>query len=251
MIPKSIQFLFASCMLVGAVLFAGCIDIPSDGHTPPDYTALVKVVYLDPTISPATVNMALGPNFESFSVLNSGAFGSASSYMTIPAGAKKLYLSSVPADTISLTVDVDQKGTFFVFPKTSATNPRIRFIGDRYTFASPGQPDSGLIRFTNAIMRAATDTEDVAVDVIQFFVRNNIVSSRTLASGVDFTTTTAYFKIPKDSTYNFYLTRTGSSVHVTDTLVVTGMSNTQATAISYGQIDAMSGVAQFTKFDDN
>ncbi|MBI4535099.1 MAG: DUF4397 domain-containing protein [Ignavibacteriae bacterium] len=252
---KKIELWMCAIILTLAVA-GGCVDIPSAGHIPPDYQALVRILYLDPSVPSATVNMALGPNFESFSQLHTGNFGTASAYMTVPAGAKRFYLTNggVPVgnDTSSLAIDADQKGTLFVYPINVAGDPRIRFVGERYTFAQPGVVDSALIRFSNSISRSAGDTVDTRVDVVQYYTSNANIISRNLATNVAFRGTTAYFRVPRDSTYFFYLTRAGAAtVVLTDTLSITGASRQQGTAVAFGTRDPNTGKVQFVKFDEN
>jgi hypothetical protein len=156
--------LFATAL---AWIFVGCVDIPSEGHTPPDYKAEVRVLYLDPMITgTASIVMAPGPDFTSFSStgLPSGTFGSPiSAYSVLDAGAKRIFLSPGDADTSVITFAVELRGTLFILPRPDVANSRFLFASERYTFATNGIPDSGRVRFLNAIYRGSAATEDIAV----------------------------------------------------------------------------------------
>ena len=255
MFCKEIQIMnqknFVPALVVPLVigLYLGCVDIPSEGHTPPDQNSSVRIIYLDPALPTATITMAPGPDFTSFSDLPLGTYGLASPYTTLLAGAKRLLIKGVDPDTSVITFGVDQRGTMFVLPRHPDVN-RFTFTSERFTFptATVGIEDTTLVRFLNTIARSSTDTVDVVVDVMQF----TTVTPPPPVTGLAFGALSSFINVAKDSVVNFYLTRSGSTTEVlTDTITVTGQSHKEFTIIAHDTIDVATGKVRFTSFENN
>jgi len=227
-----------------------CVDIPSEGHVPPDYQAEVRIVYADPFLSTATIRMASGPEFMTYEDLPSGAYATATTtYMTIPAGNKKLFIKDVDPDTASIALNADLHGTLIVFPRPDSTVSRFLFVGERYSFATGGITDTTRVRFMNAVARAATDTADLTIDVKMIAMVDTLLVTTTPVSGLAFSALSDYIFVPSGETVSFYLTVGGTSTTVSDTLPITGASNTDVTFIAHDSLSA--GKVQFWKLDND
>jgi hypothetical protein len=132
---------------------------------------------------------------------------------------------------------VDQKGTLVVLPSPDVAEDRFLFLGEGRTIDPTGVSGSARVRFLNAVTQSATDSMDVAVDVIQ------LPDSSIAVSGLEFRAASAYILVPADSSVSFYLARTGSMDPLSDeTVSVTGISNTDYTAVASGASDNASFV---------
>lgn len=226
---------FVPTALVGImVVFAnGCVDVSETGITPPDYDAQARVIYADPALSTATLSLANGPSFASFTDLPAGTFGAASDYATYKAGAKKIYVKRgdgtlADNDTTTLTLGTETVSTLIVLPRRDTIEARILQVVERSTFAMPGIADFARVRFTNCL--TSKDTVDVW--------RIPGASAPGIGSNnLPYARTSAFFNVPKDSTWRFYSTRhTGSTTGVGDTVSITGASNKQFTAVLYDSL---------------
>ena len=210
-------------------LAAGCVDIPSEGHTPPDFKAQIRVMYLDPSLSgTAMISIASAPDFDSFqtNVLGAGSFGTVTSYSTVDAGGKQLLVTG-DADTSALSFASDQVGTLLVLPMPD----RFVLLGEGRMFDPVGITGASRVRFVNAVTRGASDTLDVAVDVVQ--------DSVVVDPGLAFRgTSDEYLEVPEGTTVTFYLTRSGAAEAITDVVMITGVSNTDYTIVGSGSADA-------------
>ncbi len=232
----------ASKVLPGAVLAAafmvGCVEIPSEGHTPPDYKSSIRVMYLDPALTSASnIMVAEGPDFTPFvaNIFPSGSFGTVTSYTTINSGGKQLFLSPGDPDTASLPILTEQRATLFVLPRPDVSMPRFVLGSEGRTFESVGIAGASRVRVLNAIARGATDTADVSVDVYR------TSDSTSIVTGLAFGTFTDHLEVAADSSEGFYLTRSGSTIGLTGTAItITGASNTDYTLVGSGSADAAS-----------
>jgi hypothetical protein len=219
---------------VAALLVAGCVEIPSEGHTPPDYKASVRVMYVDPAITAsASINVAEGPTFGSFStsIFPSGSFGTVTGYTTVNAGGKQLFVSG-DADTSALTIGTDQRGTLFVLPRSSTADPRFLLNGEGRIFEPTGIEGSSRVQFINAITAGMADTTNVAVDVYR------TSDSTTVATNLAFGATSADILVEEGVSEGFYLTRTGAMDALGTAVTITGASNTDYTMVGSGTADA-------------
>jgi len=248
----NVKLLFVKHFILLVVLISfhlGCVDIPSEGHEPPDYQAEIRVVYADPFLPTATIRMASGPDFTAYSDLPSGAYGTATTYTTFPAGNKKLFIKDVEADTTSIAFNPDQHGTLMVFPRPDPTVSRFSFVVERYSFAMEGIADTTRVRFVNAVARGAADTTDLAVDVKMIEMVETLLVTSTPVSDLGFRAVSDYVLVPNGETVSFYLTIGGTSTTVSDTLPITGASNTDVTFVARDSISA--GKVQFWKLDND
>ncbi len=249
----------ASFAVPGAAVFSmlavGCVDIPSEGHTPPDYQAEVRIVYADPFVGTAAIRMAPGPDFNAYSDLPSGIYGTATaSYVVIPAGNKKLFLkdaaadSTVDHDTSSIAFNPDQHGTMIVFPRPDSTVSRFVFLDERYSFAQGGIADTTRVLFINATARAVTDTADLALDINMIATVDTTTETSTAVAGLAFRDVSDYINVPSGDAVSFYLTIAGTSTVVSDTIPITGASNSDVTFVAHDSLAA--GKVQFLKLDN-
>ena len=237
----------ASCAVSGAALLSiiavSCVEIPSEGPAPPDLKAEVRIMYLDPLLtSSTTIHTANGPDYTNFltDVYPAGVFGDAvSAYQTVDAGGKRMFVTPGDADTSALTVITDQRAVLLVLPRPDVTQPRFGILGEGRTFDPIGVEGSSQVRFVNSVARSATDTMDVAVDVIQ--LPDSIVAVAALPFGCSGGVCASdYIAIPADSTVSFYFVLAGTSQAITDTITVTGASRVNHTLIGSGPSDAVS-----------
>lgn len=224
--------------VLAAVLMVGCVEIPSEGHTPPDYKSSIRVMYLDPAITAAAnIVVSEGPTFETFvsNIFPSGSFGTVSSYTVINSGGKQLFLSPGDADTASLPILTEQRGTLVVLPRPDVSMPRFVLANEGRTFETIGITGASRVRVLNAIARGTTDTADVAVDVFR------TSDSTSVATGLAFGSFSDYLEVTADSSEGFYLMRNGSTQVLTGTAVtIAGASNTDYTLVGSGSADAAS-----------
>lgn len=232
--------LFSFLFVIG---YWGCVEIPSEGQTAPNYISEFRFIYTDPALPTVTVHYADGPSFTTFNDLPAGTFGMSSAYFTFFAGGKKILIdvggAAVDPDTSSLTFSPDERGTVVVVPRDTVTKVRFLKLSERYIFAPTiGINDTTLLHFVNAV--ASRDTIDVRQD-----------SSSVIRSVIDnlrFSQASSFIKVPKDSTFRFWVTKYNSTTaRGTDTITVTGASNTQYTIVAY---DTLARV-RFTRFQDN
>jgi len=223
--------------MLAAVFMAGCVEIPSEGHTPPDYKSSVRVMYLDPAITTATnIMVAEGPDFVGFSsnIFPSGSFGTVTSYSIVNSGGKQLFLPApLDPDTSALTLATELRGTLIVLPRPDPAMPRFLVASEGRTFDPVGITGASRVRVVNAIARGAADTLDVAVDVFRTSDSTSVVTALAFGAFSD------YLEVTADSTEGFYLTRTGSTTALDSTAVmITGASNTDYTLVGSGSADA-------------
>ncbi|MDH4070499.1 MAG: hypothetical protein OEV30_08745 [Ignavibacteria bacterium] len=220
---------------VAALLVAGCVEIPSEGHTPPDYKASVRVMYVDPAITAsASINVAEGPSFGSFStsIFPSGSFGTVTGYTTVNAGGKQLFLSPGDADTSALTIAADQRGTLLVLPRSSTADPRFLLNGEGRLFEPTGIEGSSRVQFINAITGGMADTTNIAVDVYR------TSDSTTVVTNLAFGAASADVLVEEGVSEGFYLTRAGATGALGTAVTITGASNTDYTMVGSGSADA-------------
>ncbi len=229
-----------------SMLVVGCVDIPSEGPTPPDFKAQIRVMYLDPLLTASTnIVVASGPAFSNFqtNVFPAGSFGDpVTAYSTVDAGGKQLFVSPGDADTSALTFATDQRGMLLVLPRPDVvTQPRFGVLGEGRTFEAIGVEDSSQVRFVNTITRSASDTVDVTVDVIQLPDSSVVVSGLPFGCpGIPPVCASDYLMLPADTTVSFYIVRTGTSEVLSDTILVKGASRTNHTLVCSGPSDAVS-----------
>ena len=236
----------ASCGICGtaflSMLVVGCVDIPSEGHTPPDLKADIRVMYLDASIIGLdTIVVASGPSFSSFqsNVFPAGSFGDVTTYSTVDAGGKRLKLSTGDADTSALTFATDQRGTLLVLPRPDVSQPRFGVLAEGRTFDPIGIEGSSQVRFVNTITQSASDTVDVTVDVIQ--LPDSVVVVPGLPFGCPGTPpvcSSDYLVVAAGDTVSYYFVRTGTSEILTGTISVVGGSRTNHTLVGSGSSDA-------------
>jgi hypothetical protein len=223
--------------LFAAVLMTGCVEIPSEGHNPPDYKSSVRVMYLDPAFTSSTsIMVAEGPDFTPFSstIFPSGSFGTVTAYSTVNSGGKQLFVDADP-DTSALTIATEQRGTLVVLPRPDVANPRFLVLGEGRTFEAVGITGASRVRILNAVGRGAADTLDVAVDVFR------TSDSTAVVTGLAFGSASDYVEVASGVAEGFYLTRTGSTTALTPTAItITGASNTDFTLVGSGSADAAS-----------
>jgi hypothetical protein len=249
--PKSYSSVCAWIVPLFVVFYSGCVDIPSEGHTPPDQNSSVRILYLDPTLATATITAAPGPDFTSFSDISTGAYGTASTYLTIPAGGKKLLVKGVDSDTSVITFGVDQRGTMFLLPRPAVSMPRFSFAIERFTFASTGRADTTLVKFMNTVARGSSDTVDVQLDILQFETIDTNVVTGNAVNNLSFGAFSSFVAVPAGSTVSFYATTSDSTTVLSDTISIIGASNRQFTVVAHDTIDAANGKVRFTSFEDN
>jgi len=228
----------ASQVLLAAVLatllVVGCVDIPSTGHTPPDYKASIRVMYTDPAIT-ATANIVVaeGPDFDTFvtNIFPSGSFGTVSAYSTLNAGGKQLFLSPGDADTAALSIATDQRGTLIVLPRETTADPRFLLKGEGRTFEDVGVDGSSQVRVVNAIMQGGADTMSVTIDVYR------TSDSTTVATNLAFGAISGNILVAAGATESFYVTRTGEADALGDAVSVTGASHMDFTVVGTGTAD--------------
>jgi hypothetical protein len=220
-----------------AALLIGCVDIPSEGHTPPDYKASVRVMYLDPAITgTANLTIADGPNFDTFrsDVLPAGSFGDVTAYSTINAGGKQLFVNPGDTDTSTVTVATDFRGSLIVLPRPDVSMNRFLLLGEGRTFEEEGVHEGSQVRFVNAVARGTADTLDVTVDV------HVLPDSSVVVEGLVFGDISDAVLVDVDSTASFYLTREGSTTPLTGSTAVTGAAHSDYAFIGQGTADAAS-----------
>jgi hypothetical protein len=235
MIRRSLVLTSFLVILVGGVLLLGCGEIPSEGHTPPDYKASIRVMYLDAAISGnVTIRLAPGPDFSTWSssVFTPMPYGETTDYTTLDAGDKQLLVESVDADTSVQSFGADVRGTLVVLPRPDVSEDRFLLLGEGRIFEPVGVTGSSRIRFINAITQSATDSMEVEVDVIQ------LPDSSVAVAALEFRTSSSYFLVAADSVASFYLARSGTTDPITDSVPVTGQSNTDYTVVARGSSDA-------------
>jgi len=149
--PFLLGVVLVSALLMGFVV--GCVTVPSSGPTPPNYTAQVRMVSLDPALAPAVVSYANGP-FDpavtpTYNDITVGNLGVPLDYQTFPSGGKKLFVKGVDADTSAVSFNTDMRGTMYILPRRDVkADSRFLVTSERYTFAAaPGIKDSTRIRF--------------------------------------------------------------------------------------------------------
>jgi hypothetical protein len=250
MIQRSLVFSVMVAALFLGIHLPGCVEIPSEGHTPPDYQAEVRIVYADPYVGMMTISMAPGPNFDSYSDLPAGPYGSATTtYSTVPAGNKKLFAKNVDHDTSSIAYLPDQHGTMIVFPRPDSTVSRFLWISERYVFAQGGIADTTRVLFVNAIARGVADTADVSVDVGMISRVDTLTMTSTPVTALAFHDIYYYVNIPAGDTVDFYLTLAGTSTVISDTVEVVGSSQKDVTFVAHDSLSV--GKVEFMKLDNN
>ena len=258
MIPKSYSSVCAWIVPLLVVVYIGCVDIPSEGHTPPDQNSSVRIIYLDPTLATATVSIASVPVLPDtvfrFSDFDTGNYGTAGPYKTIPSGGKAAFVKNVDPDLREAfvgTFGVDVRGTFFLLPRPSLSMPRFSFASERNTFASPGRGDATLVNFMNTVARRSADTVDVQLDILQFETIDTNVVTDNAVNNLSFGAVSSFVAVPAGSTVSFYATTSDSATVLSDTISITGASNRQFTIVAHDTIDAATGKVRFTSFEDN
>ena len=241
MVLRSLVSQVLPAAVLTTLLVAGCVEIPSTGHTPPDYKASVRVMYFDPAITgTASIVVAEGPDFDNFvtTIFPSGSFGTVSGYGTLNAGGKQLFLSPGDTDTTALTIATDQRASLIVLPRSSMASPRFLLKGEGRTFEAIGVEGSSRVRILNAITRGAGDTLDVAVDVYRSS------DSSTVATNLAFGALSANILVSEGTMESFYLTRTGATDTLGAVVSITGASNSDYTLVGSGSADG----ATFTSY---
>jgi hypothetical protein len=223
---------------LAATLIVGCVEIPSEGHTPPDYKSSIRVMYLDPAITSSTsIMVAEGPDFDPFvsNIFQSGSFGTVTTYSTVNSGGKQLFLPApLDPDTSAFSIATEQRGTLAVLPRPDVSMPRFLLIGEGRTFESVGITGASRVRVLNAVARSGSDTVDVAVDIFR------TSDSTSVETGLAFGTFSDFIEVASDSSEGFYLVRAGSDEVLTGSVSVTGASNTDYTIVGSGSSDAAS-----------
>ena len=240
---KIILISLSLCLLLFAGYW-GCVDVSSSGPGIPNPISDFRFIYSDPALPTVTISIAEGPGSTAYSDLSAGTFGTATAYTRYLAGVKNLFLkvsgAPVDPDTAVLSFSADERGTVIVVPRDSVAKIRFIKLSDRYVFAAPGKSDTTLIRFLN--VNASRDT----VDVVQF--KSSSPSRTVVVDNLRFGKVSSFLKVAKDTTVSFYVTKYNSTVASgTDTITVTGASNTQYTVIAN---DSLSRVG-FKLFQDN
>jgi len=233
-------------ILLTAMMAIGCVDIPASGPAIPDYEVEMRILYLDLALPTATISIAPGPDFTTYADLPPGNYGTASPYITLSAGDKKLFVKGADPGPSSLSVDPDQRGTLFVFARPDTTTPRFVFLNERYTFGPGGILDSALVRFVNSLARRSSDTSNISLDLKRFSSGGSAS-----ANGIALGGTSSKIRVPKDTVMSFYLTLAGTTTVVSDTIVVTGASNKDYTIVAHDSINATTGKVRFVRFENN
>ncbi len=227
----------------------GCVDVPSTGPAPPNYTVEVRVINLDPALTNATLDYANGPfSTTSPPLYTDFALGAVADntqpYGTWLAGGKKMLVKGVDADTSALTFSVDQHGTLYVIPTTDITvSPRFVYAVERYKFAANGIADTSRVNFFNALV--TKDTVDFRYTYTD--ANNNLVKAIG-AQGVAFSRFSSTIVVPAGLTLSVYATAPGDTVAASDVVNLTTASNKDFTVAAYGDSLKASHVQQIPKY---
>ncbi len=118
--------LFTSVMLSMVIIVAwlsGCVDVPSNGPTPPVFESEFRFFNADKDLASANILFDLGP------AVSGVAFKETNSHQTYPSGARVGAMDG--SDTIRVAVTSEQRSTVVLLPKTGATREFVKLIERR------------------------------------------------------------------------------------------------------------------------
>jgi hypothetical protein len=132
----------------------GCVELPSEGLTPPDYQAQVRIVVADATMPAQDIvlSFAPGPAFNAYSDVSAGAPLAGTAYAGYAAGGKRVFVKSPQdPDTLTVTFGVETSGTLYVLPRLVRANQRFVYVPERYLYNATGRADTTVVRMLNAL----------------------------------------------------------------------------------------------------
>ena len=204
----------------------GCVDLPTEGLTPPDYQAQVRIVVADASL-PAqdiVVSFAAGPSFTTFVDVNAGLPLAGTTYASYPAGGKRVFVKSPQdPDTLTVTFGTETSGTLYVLPRVVPADQRFRYVTERYSYVEAGRPDTTVVRVLNAI--TSGDTIDVTD------------STETIVDNLPLGAVTAGYLFPAGETRTFYLSGNVDAT-VIDSIQIVGESRATYTIVAYDSLAA-------------
>ncbi len=231
-------------VLVSALLMSfivGCVTVPSSGPTPPNYTAQVRIISLDPALAPAVISYANGPFtagvVPTYNDLTVGNLGVALDYTTFPAGGKKLFVKGVDADTSAVSFNTDMRGTMYILPRKDVkADSRFFVASERYTFAAAaGIPDTTRIRFFNAI--ASFDT--VQIWRTYYGADPTTPNVDAISTSLRFQKSTSVDKVPAGQARKYYVKNVSGTTALGDTVFVTGATFTDLYVMLYDSLSVL------------
>ena len=205
----------------------GCVDLPTEGLTPPDYQAQVRIVVADASLPAQDIvlSLAAGPAFTTYLDANGGLPLAGTAYVSYPAGGKRIFVKSPQdPDTLTVTFGTETSGTLYVLPRLVPADQRFRYVTERYSYAATGRADSTLVRVLNAI--TSGDTIDVTTTGGAFVV-DNLPLGRV----------TNGYLFPAGATRTFYLSGNTSTARI-DSIQITGESRGMYTVVAYDSLAA-------------
>jgi hypothetical protein len=205
----------------------GCVDLPTEGLTPPDYQAQVRIVVADASLPADNIVLSLapGPSFTPFADVNAGLPLAGTTYVSYPAGGKRIFVKSPQdPDTLTVTFGTETSGTLYVLPRVVPADQRFRYVTERLLYSQTGYADSTVVRVLNAI--TSGDTIDVTTTGGAFVVNN-------LPLGA----VTAGYRFPAGETRTFYLSGNIDAT-VIDSIQIVGESRAMYTIVAYDSLAA-------------
>ncbi|NIV94892.1 DUF4397 domain-containing protein [candidate division KSB1 bacterium] len=141
----------ALCTLL--LFLAGCSDVPSTAPEFPDFRTQTRFINVAVDVGDVELFMELAAETGDFSSLASIEMEGNTSYMDLPAGNRRLFVTSggtmVDEDTTRLSLETDAKTTIVVLPKPTAADRRFANFRERRVF-DPLPAGTGQVRFINA-----------------------------------------------------------------------------------------------------
>lgn len=232
--------LFAFIYLLSGLFCSSCVNIPSDAPPPPVLNAEIRFISINPSsvTSPTQLRMAEGPSFTSYTTIALGANTAPTAFTIYNAGSKYLVYNTDTAKSINF--ETDEKATL-VFARNnilSTDSTKAKFTAYKltlgYRFNPSSYSDTTIVRFVD-LMLGGLDTVQIHLNSPSNAATSNVARGKS----------SAFIKVPKDSTITFFFTGNLSRVSKGDTNVtvsqdsvkITGVSRSVKTVFIYDEYD--------------
>jgi hypothetical protein len=146
-------------ILTMAALLVSCADVPSTGPDIKDQRALYR--FINGAVDLANVTVTVDG-----SSVGALAYQANTSYLDLPAGSRKVALSSSAADTARIAMDSDRKGTVVILPKIGTAERGFINIRERRVFDPVGSATAAQVQFLNASTDVTADVTILGPDTV-------------------------------------------------------------------------------------
>ncbi|MBD3376636.1 DUF4397 domain-containing protein [candidate division KSB1 bacterium] len=209
-------------LMLVAALMTGCVDVPADGPTPPEYKAQFRFVHAANDVGDVAVSV------DGQSVGNL-SFAGVIPHSEFLAGSRTVKLGN---EEFPVAMSTEQRGTVVVLDQQQGARAYIKLVERRLFDAET--TEQGNLRLVHAAKAPAVDLEVVGSDTSFAY------------EGVGYEAATPYAKIPA-GTYEVMVYAAGDTNAILTTSVNVG--NKRHSSLVVG--DAEAGTLSFLNLEDN